>query len=190
MKNGKNGEASLKEIETRFAKLPATVEVITGSDGRHLYFRLPNFDGAPEVRNSVSGIGEGLDIRGEGGYVVAPPSIHESGKRYEWSVDSGSKFAESPIWFLGLLNPPVELDRRRPPQHWARIAREGVVEGARNHTAASLVGHLLRQGVDPHVVYDLAICWNRVRNNPPLPDQEVGSTVRSIAMREIARRRP
>lgn len=55
--------------------------VRTGSGGLHFYFA---YDGSFPLRNSVSELGPGLDIRCEGGYVVAPPSLHASGKRYEW----------------------------------------------------------------------------------------------------------
>jgi len=57
---------------------------------------------------------------------------------------------------------------------------EGVEAGARNNTIASLSGHLLWRGVDPPVVMELLLCWNRVRCRPPLPDEEVARTVASI----------
>ena len=101
----KGGEKSLAEIEQRFYPLPATVEVITGSGGRHLYFRLRAFDGAPTIRCSVGKVAAGIDIRGEGGYVVAPPSIHPSGRPYSWSVDSADAFVEAPVWFLETVQP-------------------------------------------------------------------------------------
>lgn len=57
-----------------------TMSVRTGN-GFHLYYRYPDFP----VKNSVRKIAPGLDIRGDGGYVVAPPSVHQSGRVYEWS---------------------------------------------------------------------------------------------------------
>ncbi len=62
----KGGEASLKDIETRMGALPATVESITTGGGRHLFFRIPDFDGAPEIKNSVSKVAPGIDVRGVG----------------------------------------------------------------------------------------------------------------------------
>lgn len=62
--------------------LPPTVAVRTGGDGWHLYFHYP--DGFA-IRNNASGkLGQGIDIRGESGYVVVPPSLHASGERYTW----------------------------------------------------------------------------------------------------------
>lgn len=82
--DGQDGEASLRQLECKHGSLPPSIEAITGSGGRHVYFRYPT---GQEVRNSAKQIGAGLDIRGTRGYVVSPPSVHPSGRRYRWSVD-------------------------------------------------------------------------------------------------------
>jgi putative DNA primase/helicase len=74
-----DGNESIKQFT-----IPPTLEVITGSGGRHYYFALPQ---GTEIRNSAGKLAAGLDVRGEGGYVVAPPSIHISGNEYRWAVD-------------------------------------------------------------------------------------------------------
>ena len=85
--DGEDGEASLRRLEEEHGEpIPPSVEAVTGN-GRHIFLRL-NDDGP--IPNSVSKLGPGLDTRGDGGYVVAPPSIHPSGRRYCWSVDSTS----------------------------------------------------------------------------------------------------
>jgi hypothetical protein len=76
-----NGPASLEALEAEHGPLPATREQRTGSGGRHLFFKW--IEGR-EVRNSASKLGPGLDVRGEGGYVILPPSGHLSGGTYEW----------------------------------------------------------------------------------------------------------
>ena len=96
-KNGKNGSDTLAELETQHGKLPDTVTVLTGSGGRHLYF-ITNV----EIRNdSGKRLGEGLDIRGKAGYVVAPPTIHENGREYAfehgYTMDDIAP-AEAPGW--------------------------------------------------------------------------------------------
>jgi hypothetical protein len=58
--------------------------------------------------------------------------------------------------------------------------REGVSEGERNSTIASLTGHLLWHGVDPEVALEVMLAWNRMRCRPPLDDAEVARTVASI----------
>jgi hypothetical protein len=96
------GSDTLHDLEQRYGKLPDTVEAITGTGGRHLYFYAP-----VEIRNDAgSRLGVGLDIRGEGGQVLAHPSLHPNGKRYEWE-DGHSPFdrrpADAPQWLLTLL---------------------------------------------------------------------------------------
>ena len=76
---GHGGEASLAEIERETAPMPSTVESRTGGGGRHLYFAHPG----GHVGNRA-GIRPGIDLRGDGGCVVLPPSIHPSGRAYEW----------------------------------------------------------------------------------------------------------
>jgi putative DNA primase/helicase len=72
------GLESLKALEKRKGALPATLESLTGN-GLHLFYRCPEV----LVKNRV-GFLPGIDVRGEGGYVVVPPSLHANGRRYEW----------------------------------------------------------------------------------------------------------
>jgi hypothetical protein len=78
-----DGESSLRALEAKHGPLPATVEAITGSGGRHLWFRY-----TCAIQSTAARIAPGIDTRGDGGFVIAPPSIHESGRAYAWSVDS------------------------------------------------------------------------------------------------------
>lgn len=73
------GDDSLAKLEREHGPLPPTFTVRTGSGGRHFYFLMPA-DGAP-LKNRI-GLSPGIDIRADGGYVVAPPSIHVSGGPY------------------------------------------------------------------------------------------------------------
>src|SRR5262245_55641567 len=68
----KCGEDSLRKLEEQYVPLPHTIEVNTGGGGRHIYLQHP---GCP-IRNSAGTLGPGLDIRADGGQVVAPPSVH------------------------------------------------------------------------------------------------------------------
>ena len=78
------GGETLEDWYTLHGRLPHTVESQTGGGGRHIFFH--HYDG---VKSSVKKIAPGIDVRGEGGYIVAPPSMHESGRRYEWELSSG-----------------------------------------------------------------------------------------------------
>ena len=171
------GDTSLAKLIQQHGPLPHTIEARTGGGGRHLYFAHPG----GRVRNKV-GLAPGIDLRGDGGCVVAPPSIHASGRTYTWIEGHDPEhtaLAPMPDW---LLREATGSQQRfgHTLQYWRNLVREGVPEGERNNTIASLTGHLLWHGVDPDVIQELLLCWNRVRCQPPLPDEEVVHTVDSI----------
>lgn len=172
----------------RGRELPATPTAATGR-GRHYYFACPAY---PVPSHAALGGIKGIDIRGDGGCAVAPPSVHASGRRYHWIDGLGlfeAPLAPCPDWLLELIGPqPENRAPGRSPEEWRRLVSEGVEEGARNNAVASLAGHLLRRGVDPYVVLELALIWNRAKCRPPLDDEEVVATVNSIARREARRR--
>ena len=170
------GEDSLKDLTARLGALPPTLTVRTGGGGRHLYFSALA-DPVP-VRSRV-GVAPGIDVRAEGGMIVAPPSIHPSGGRYVW-VAAGAPVTPLPRWLLALVQGMRPAGQGHGAQYWRALAAEGVSEGARNATIASFAGHLLWSGVDLEVIKELLLCWNRVRARPPLSDDEVIRTVDSI----------
>jgi len=98
---------SLQRLERNHGRLPETWEVRTGGGGWHRYFRLPV--GAPAI--GCAGLGDaypGLDVKGNGGYATAPPSLHLSGKRYAWAAAAGvmtpaSEPVDAPAFLLDLL---------------------------------------------------------------------------------------
>jgi hypothetical protein len=95
--DGEKGEAALSNLEKEFGPLPRTRMVKTGK-GRHLYFRYTR-----TVERVKSSTNDGLDIKADGGYVVAPPSLHVSGRRYEW-FDINVECAEVPDWLIDYAN--------------------------------------------------------------------------------------
>jgi hypothetical protein len=179
-----DAELELRKVEKEHGELPPTVEVITAR-GRHLYFKTPEVP----VRNSTGKIAPGIDVRGDGGYVLAPPSIHPSGKAYTWSVDSAGMIAEAPDWLLDRIWECSNGNGQATPvAEWRALVADGVSEGQRDCTVARLSGHLLRRFLDPFVVLDLMQCWNAQRCQPPLPEDDVTRIVNSICARELRRR--
>lgn len=171
------GDESIQAFERRYGGIPNTVEARTGGGGRHLYFRHPG-----GLVPSKVGLAPGIDLRGDGGLVVAPPSIHPSGRHYEWKASRGPDEvtpAAMPAWLSELAAGEGE-HKGHPLSHWRALVRGGVAEGERNNTLASLAGHLLWHGVDAQVALELLLCWNRVKCRPPLPDDEVAAVVQSI----------
>lgn len=172
------GFDSLAALERLHGPLPDTVEAETGGGGRHLYFALP-----PAALHNKAGLAAGIDLRGEGGMVVAPPSLHPSGKPYRWRPGhepASLPLALMPRWLQQLAS-EAPAGRGHSLAHWRELVRAGVEEGRRNTTIASFAGHLLWHGVDADVVAELLLCWNRVRCRPPLEDEEVARVVASIA---------
>ena len=78
--DGDEGAASLDDLQCRHGALPPTREAITGGGGRHLLFKYTG-----PIQNTVGRIAPGIDTRGDGGYIVAPPSIHPNGRPYCWA---------------------------------------------------------------------------------------------------------
>ncbi len=107
-----DGPESLAALEAEHAPLPVTVEASTPRGGRHLYWRWPG-DG-PEIRNSTSRIGMGLDVRGEGGSIVLPPSVLADGRRYRWVKNGARTFADAPDWLVKIARPPPAPPRAEP----------------------------------------------------------------------------
>lgn len=100
--DGKNGVESWKEL-TADKEVPETTAVMTPSGGVHLYFRTPE---DVEIANSVSTLGDGVDVRGHGGYVIAPPSSRADGE-YTFRTDTKG-IASAPFWLLS------EVKKARP----------------------------------------------------------------------------
>lgn len=103
--DGQEGEHHLEQYS-----LPDTTEVWTGR-GRHLWWRWP--EGRP-VKNSVGRVGPALDVRGAGGYVVVPPSVHPSGRVYEFKIEP-DELAEAPESLLRAVYEAESLGVGLPP---------------------------------------------------------------------------
>ena len=185
--DGMEGEQSLRQLEQSNGELPPTVEAITGK-GRHCYFRIGEH-GA--VRNSASQIAPGLDIRGDGGYVIAPPSVHPSGRPYAWSVDTTRDFADAPDWLLTMVAAAKSGSTGKagkPLEHWHAVLTEPIHNGERNTTLASIAGKLLHAGLkDGFLLYDLIMCVNISRCEQPLSAGEVETIVISVIRTHLKR---
>lgn len=99
--DGKAGDETLADLELANGRLPATATVLTGSGGQHRYFQMPP---GVVIRNDAGKkLGPGLDIRGEGGQCVAPPTIHPNGNAYEWDGGEIGEIAQAPRWLVEML---------------------------------------------------------------------------------------
>ena len=171
----KGGDDSLFCLTEEHNRLPDTVESLTGGGGRHMFFKYPG-DGVV-IRNSAAKLGVGLDIRGDGGYIVAPPSIHPNGNRYEWEGNSHpneAPIAQAPQWLIELICEP-------PRQTQAPAENAGKIpEGQRNSHLTSLGGAMRRKGFT-HAAIEAALLVQNQICAPPLADREVKGIVNSIS---------
>lgn len=146
---------------------PSGVRASTPRGGAHFYYTHPT---GREVRNSVDRVADGVDVRAAGGYVVAPPS-----KGYGWS--SGMGAGSVPARYPDLDEVPTKTERSDEP--WLQRTLRGVGHGERNDACARLAGYYAKQRIPADVVVEQLLAWNRL-NDPPLPVQEVRTTVESV----------
>lgn len=161
----KDGAETLADLEEENGRLPDTAEVETGGGGRHILFKHPGGRIANTVGTSGErALGRGLDCRGDGGYIVAVTSLHESGRRYLWrkgySPDE-TPIAEMPKWLIDRLavkdekkpdaearplpTTTVKSGRGRP---WLDRAVAAAAEGQRNDRGFWLACQLRDAGLD------------------------------------------
>ena len=166
-----DGSISLREWESEFEPLPTTKTVITGSGGTHYWFRSDK-----DIRNRA-GILPGIDVRGSGGYVIIPPSIHPNGNAYEWDAAT----EETPV-------API------PEDLWALIRGErqeygpafelpaAVGKGQRNDVIFKLASSYQAKGLSDAALIAAVMAENQRVCDPPLSEKEV-RTICESAMR-------
>src|SRR5262249_40688788 len=136
----------------------------------HLYFRHPEL----EIRRKD--LAPGIDVKADGGYVVAPPSAHVSGNEYVWETTSDPDdvpLAELPAWVVERLTVPEPVSR-------ALATVEPIRSGERNNRLTSMAGSMRRRSFSEEAIFEALISENTARCVPPLPGLEVRNIVRSI----------
>jgi hypothetical protein len=178
--DGKQGEESLIQFEQRGSRhLPDTYTVRTGGGGQHLYFLWP--EGA-DVRNSQSRIAPGLDIRGRGGYVVAPPSLHANGSLYE-NDESAISPVPCPEWLLSLIHEPRGAQTQQCASATGAIAGAPIGKGQRTKHLVSLACSMHKRGMAPAAIEAALLAENTEKCFPTLPEVKVRTIARDIPAR-------
>lgn len=168
------GEQSWAELILENGAIDDTPIAATGGGGRHIFFKYPG----QEVRNTAGKLGEGIDTRGDGGYVVAAPSIHPNGKAYAWTTKpSKTPLATMPPWLMGMLlqSETTTAADAKPMEAGAPIPR-----GQRNSFLTSIAGALRKRGATTDSILTTLMVENASRCTPPLPDTELEKIAASV----------
>ena len=160
--------------ETVYKDTPSGMVAQTGSGGYHLFYSYPS--DAPSVGNQVRD--DGIDVRGDGGYVVAAPSTHSSGQLYQWKLQGG--LVTPPKWTYK----PKESSLQKSPdgsEGWiTTIMQTRMGEGdGRNNAVARLAGYFAGKGIPKDVASGVINTWN-MRNLEPLGLGEINQTIDSV----------
>jgi hypothetical protein len=176
------GDASLYDLtEVHGLEWLNTLNIGTGSNGDHFWLHYPE---DVEIRNSSNRLGPGLDIRGEGGYVVLPPSLHASGRRYR--LKNTTMTQPAPAWLIEALTrtpdeqPAVVVDFQERKDR--KVSGGIIPEGERNETVFRVGCAIWGKG-DAVDLVDLAAQLrdvNAQRCSPPLADAEIAQIAASI----------
>lgn len=179
--DGEQGLDSLHELEDTIEELPTTLSVVTPRGGQHLYFEHP---GNRNVQNSASLLGPALDVRGDGGYVLAPPSVGANGEKYV--VDEEVKMAPMPEWLLDLIDERQKTISDAFKASDYRKVFEGAHPGQRNDLLFRFACSLIRKH-DVTTAAGIVHGMNIAYLKPPLDDREVDSIIKS-ALKQKDRR--
>lgn len=171
------GDDSWRALVNRYGGYPETVEALTPRGGRHIYFQLP--DGCV-IRNSAgTKLGAGVDVRGDGGYVVAPPSVGANGRSYAWEASCSPEDGLAPAPLPGWLRDLIE-DKPGQPRTAAPAIDGAIPQGQRNSRLTSLAGTMRWRGMLESAIL-AALTAENARCDPPLALDEVSRIARSVA---------
>lgn len=159
--------------EPIFNENPTQLISRTGGGGFHLLYDYPG----QHVSNRVDSDSK-VDVRGDGGYVILPPSTHSSGRPYSW-VRTGNP-GKAPTWLTLEKRSEAAINTSGGviPERWLSEALAGAEDGNRNDTCTRIAGYFAGKGIPADVAVAVLQSWN-AKNNPPLADAEIQTTVES-----------
>lgn len=155
------GSESFKVLVEKNGQLPACASVNTGGGGKHYYLKV---NGTP-IKGRI-GLRPGIDIKSTGGYVVAPPSKHVSGKRYEF-VPGKAPIADPPDWLVKLINE----EEKKKGKFDVELALKGAPKGKRYYLLIGFAGKL-REGDIPFDAALKLMMECAANCTPPAPEQD------------------
>lgn len=181
-------KASVSDMDDFLREHPTDLVVETGSGGRHFYYRHPN----TAVVNRVAKDDSKFDVRGDGGYVVVPPSSHASGREYTFLTGGMKSLRRKnrPVFKDDWIKKPTAVLNKRedhaPQEKWINDLLQGVTEGGRNDAATRLAGYFFSRGMAYDVVFTMLDDWN-TKNKPAIEEKELHTIVKSVYQTHLRR---
>lgn len=177
-----NGYATLEDWERTYGELPATATAITGKGGTHYFYRTDRTNIRPSVNKQL-----GVDIRADGSYVVAPPSIHPNGRPYAWQdhpEDIPIALATSSVYdFIDHVQRNGGQDETKKDNGKFQLP-DRIGKGQRDNTLFKYASHLRAIGRSDAEILNAVMGANFMRCNPPMDSKDVQRIVRSACRYE------
>jgi len=175
---GKNGFESIRDWEKEHGELPETVMTLTGRGGNHMIYSTNT------VCGNRTNVIHGVDVRSDGGYIVAPPSVHPNGQEYAWEhAFEDCDIAEANKSVLELVNYGLKKEEEESEQQNEKFSLPGVIEdGTRNDTLYRYACSLQSKGYDDKDIMELVLLANDKRCKTPCTGKdltELKKTIRS-----------
>ena len=178
----KDGYATLSQWEKSQGELPETAVAITGSGGMHYLYRTDRTNIRPSANPEL-----GVDVRCDGGYIVAPPSIHPNGRRYEWQdhpEDTPIATATGAVYdFLDHVQRNGGHDETRNDNGKFKLPSK-IKKGYRDKTLFRYASHLRAIGRSDSEILTTVMGANFMRCDPPMDSKDVERIVRSACKYE------
>ncbi len=158
-----------------------TLVAQSGGGGLHYYFKYPN--SGRKIKSGTGVLAPGIDIKGDGGYIIVPPSITQA--PYIFDVPPTKvEVADAPEWLLEGLDghapkpKPKQKNKAKPVQQEAKKSRykglpDSIPEGSRNSAFTSYAGRLRYDNINENDIWEALLEANTQRAHPPLDEVEL-----------------
>ncbi len=180
--DGEPGKRALAALIEANGELPPTPQSVSGSGGLHFIFRTSR-----PIRNTASQIEAGVDIRGEGGQIIAAPSIHATGNFYQWAEGCAPwecDIADAPAWLEELAFTASKKNAKAAPKARARVSgeanrkpRSGATGGGFDHWCERIGDNA--DGFDSPINSAACAWW---RENPEGDADDLKEELRSVIL--------
>lgn len=171
------GDRSLEELVRKHGELPETLSVNTGGGGKHFYFRYS--ESVERLKSNPLTGWPGIDIKADGGSIIAPPSRHVSGGHYAW-IDPDTEIAELPDWLLGIVM------KEKPSKPHSPVNGGIVPKGERHNALLKRAGLLRSLGHEEGFIVDALREYSEGYCEEPVAEAELCEIANFVASKPVS----